>query len=629
MSDGSPEFLGGSESGPERPFRIPRSAARSAMSARLHPWSDPVIEPSGSCRVSPVRFNWNPFMLMLTPVSRVAALRAALLFAGVLPVLLAWSPPVDAVTVDAFFSENVQYQFDGLPNAGNRILAAEEVRLADGFDQGLYLLASGSAADVAGLWRVRGLQSSPIGLLNISGPAGPGRSGLPDVFYPVATSPFRAFEQGNQGDVVFFGKAADPALGASFASRGLWLNQGAGNLEIARANTTELLGPGIDANTVFENSDTFVRRILFANNGQLVAFARVGQGSFDEALLVRRNGVWVPCAVDDSLVTAWSPGLSNLSYDNLTTGYSFMVNPAGDVFGMNRLSNAQYGVWEYCQGAPQLRALEGATGSFGPGMGADSRFATMSRSPLPLLDDALILYGTAETSGQAGAPQFTGWFRNQSGQNGPIALLTTNDATGPQINGATFTSLPDQAMTQGVWMAFAGTVSGPSGNVSGLWRWSAATGLEPVALIRTGAYSPTVGTYWTALSDFFITERGEMILYATVCDRTADNLGCVNGSNRNEFWSKPRQGISRRLLGPGDTVRFRTVAGAQQATISTVDLAFTETIGGSGYESTSRDFWVNRLGVLQAAVTTNGFTGVMHVRAQAFDPQALFGNGFE
>lgn len=547
-----------------------------------------------------------------------------------LTLLSSLAAPADSATVDAFFSENTTYRFTGLPDIGTRTLAAERVRLADGHSQGMFLLSANSGADLIGIWRTDGSAAQAVARPNRADATGPNRPGLPDVFYPISTSPFRSFEQGDGGAIVFLGKAADPALGATFATRGLWLNRGAANVEIARAETAGTLGPNMGAGIVFENSDTFVRRLLFADSGTLLAYARVGQaGNFDDALLRHDGTGWVPCAVDESPVAAWSPGVGNLTFDNLSTGFAFVLDPQGRAYGMNRMSNAQVGVWSYCTGAPQLRVLEATTGATGPGLGSDSRFTSLSRSPLPLNDGDLVVYGTAAASGAGGAPQFTGYFRNQPGNNGPIALIGTSDATGPQVSGATFSALPDDALTQGGWLAFKGTIAGASGSVPGLWRWHAGTGIQPVALQRVGAFSPSATTFWTALNEHFVTDRGEVIVFATVCDRTADNLGCVTGSQRNEYWSLPPSGAPVRLLGPGDTVRFRTAAGAQQATITSVEQPFNDLLGGSGYESTGRDYWINRRGILHASVNASGFPGTLHVRLQAFDPGRLFRDGFE
>jgi len=535
-----------------------------------------------------------------------------------------------AVTVDAWFSENTDYRFDGLPVTGVRNLAAERMRLADGFDQGLYVLSTQSADPLIGLWRRNGSASTLIAQPNQSGTLGPGRPGLPDVFFPVANSPFRSIEQGGDGAVVFFGKAADPVFGANFATRGLWLNQGAANVEIARVDHTGSLGPGIDANTVFENSDGFAKRLMFSRQGRLALYARVGQGSnYDDALLTHTGSQWSPCAVDGSAVAAWSPGVGNTTFENLTSGFAFVINPQGQVFGTNRISNALTGVWEFCRGAPRLRALETITGSAGPGMGPDSRFTSLSRAPLPYLDDQLIIYGTGVANGLGGTPTFPGWFRNPASPTGPIALIGTSDATGPQIAGATFSAFPDSAMTQGSWFVFRATITTAGGNVSGLWRFHESTGIQPVALHRTPAFAPNNATLWTDLQEFFINDRGDVTVYTSLCDRGPDAVTCSGAAHRNEFWTLPRAGAPRRLLGGGDQVRFRTAAGPQIATIASVSQSFDDPNGGNGFENTGRDYWINRLGVMHASVQATGLPGAMHIRMQAFDPQALFSDGFE
>lgn len=533
---------------------------------------------------------------------------------------------VPAAEVASWFTESGAFLAPGFAPTSVRDLGGDGMAVADGADTIRFQLGAQGDAALQGLWRYDGALSRPIARLGVTGAQGPGRVETDHVFFAVgADQPFARPEQGGDGRLAFVGRAGSAALGAAQASRGLWLHDGVRNVEIARAGHTGALGPGLGAGVVFEDADAFVRRLILARAGRLVAHARVGSTVFDEVLLTFEDGAWRPCAADGSADPDLAPGVASARFDNLGSGWAYAVDPAGRVYGVNRLDTGRFGVWRYCDGAPRALALENAAGSLGPGLAPASRFTDLSREPLPLVAGAVAVYGIAKTDDLAGTPALAGYFRLHPDGNRPIALALRDDATGPPLDHAIFQAFPARAAVNGGWLTFEAEVQRPAGVVAGYFRHHDEHGLETVALADSPDSGPTPGTLWATLLDLFPAPNGDVVVYAAVCARAGGGATCADVPQPS-LWRVPRVGAPQRVLGPGDTLRFATPEGAGSARIAEVARDGTS---GSSADADGRDGWISRAGVAALEIRAVGDVTVHHVRATVFDPGALFGDGFE
>lgn len=544
--------------------------------------------------------------------------------------LLCFSSAASAVTVDSYFTTSPTYVAPGFPASGSRTLSNQGFHLADGGRQTLFMTSTSAQMGYQGMFVFDGVQSTPVAVLSTSQATGPGRTGseIAHQFFEVGSSrPFDHFEQGGNGQVVFYGKAGNPMLGSGGATRGLWLHNGIGNTEIARAGMTGVLGPGIGSLT-FENSDTFARRLMYAQGGRLLVHARVGSGaSFDDALL-SWNGSWQPCAQDASSNDALDPGIAGTMFENLGSGWSYATLANNRVFGLNRIDSDRMGVWEFCDGGPRPLALESGSGALGPGMGPFSLFTDLRGELTGWGDDGVVVVGFGKVNDEAGTVANDGYFLIRPSGNTPIALDQRTDGYGPQLPGYTFTSFAGDNASAGEWFAFYATINGPGGSREGIFRWHPQIGIQPVALLRTAAYSPSATTFWSALPAFAVAPNGDVILRASACDRAADGVTCLGSTTVDAFWRAPVAGSVSRLLGPGDTLRYQLTGGAPgSASIGAIGTGWFNRGFGSSFDSNGRDGWLSRDGWLMAEVTITGATH--YVRLRAFDPDVLLSDGFE
>ena len=544
--------------------------------------------------------------------------------------LLCLSGVASAVTVDSYFTTSTTYVAPGFPASGSRTISNQGFHLADGGSQALFMTSTSAQAGYRGMFRFDGTQSTPVAVLDTALSAGPGRSGgeAAHRFFEVGASrPFDHFEQGGGGRVVFFGKAGDPAVGAASATRGLWLHTGLANVEIACAGVTGTLGPGIGS-LVFENSDTFSRRLMYAQGGRLLTHARVGAGAnYDDALL-SWNGSWQPCAQDASSNDALDPGIAGTVFENLGSGWSYATLANNRVFGLNRINSDRMGVWEFCDGQPRPLALESGSGALGPGMGPLSLFTDLRGELTGWGDDGVVVVGFGKVNDEAGTVANDGYFLIRANGNTPIALDQRTDAYGPQIPGYAFTSFAGDNAGAGQWFAFYATLAGPGGSLEGIFRWHPQIGIQPVALLRMPTHSPSSTTFWSALPEFALAPNGDVIVYGSACDRAPDGVTCLATTTDTAFWRVPAVGAVSRLLGPGDTLRYSQVAsGPGSATITAVNTGWFNRGFGSSFDSNGRDGWLSSAGWLMAEVTIVGATH--QVRLRAFDPDVLLSDGFE
>lgn len=535
-----------------------------------------------------------------------------------------------AASVDSYFTTSTTYVAPGFPASGSRTISNQGFHLADGDRPTLFMTSTSAQAGYQGMFVFDGVQSTPVALLGTSQAAGPGRTGgeIAHQFFEVGSSrPFDHFEQGGGGQVVFYGKAGNPMLGPGGATRGLWLHNGLGNVEIARAGETGALGPGLGGQA-FENSDTFARRLMYARGGRLLVHARVGTGgSYDDALL-SWNGAWQPCAQDGSTSDALDPGIAGTVFENLGSGWSYATLANNRVFGLNRISTDRMGVWEFCDGQPRPLALESGSGALGPGMGPLSLFTDLRGELTGWGDDGVVVVGFGKVNDLPGTVANDGYFLIRAGGNTPIALDQHTDAYGPQIPGYAFTSFAGDNASAGQWFAFYATLTGPGTSLEGIFRWHPQLGIQPVAVLRMPTYSPSSTTFWGALPSFALAPNGDVIVYGSVCDRAPDGVTCLASTTVTAFWRVPVVGTTSRLLGPGDTLRYQQVAGGTgSAPITAVYTGWFNRGFTSSFDSNGRDGWLSSDGWMMAKVDIVGSSH--HVRLRAFDPDVLLSDGFE
>ncbi len=534
-----------------------------------------------------------------------------------------------AVTVDSYFVESSSFISPGYSAGQVLSLANSRVKLADAGSQSAYMQSGSASPSVYGLWRYNGVQSNAAALINLTGSVGPGRTSASEVFFPQLTNdPFLFVEQGANGQIVFSGRAGEQAGGSSFATQGVWLNNETNNREIARAQTLGALGPGINGGLMFENSSSFVRQMMFNQSGRLAMYARVGTSSYSGSLLQYNGNTWSPCALNGDTSSALGPNYGNTTFDNFSLSDLHAMTPSGRIFGVYSL-NSGSGVWELCNGNPRPMAVRlDTSNALNPGLGANSQFTNFNTDPVSFGNDAVVVQADAREN--SGASSVEGLFLINGVNNRPIAMLGRTDALGPQLPGSSFVTLSNERSSNNNWFAFRAVVAAPSGNITGYFRYSESTGIQPVALIRTGLYSPNATSFWDAIYAHYIAPNGDMFFAATTCTRAVDNLSCASNSFRGEIWKVALSGATTRLLGPGDTVRAfapSSPGNIYTATIGDVVLDFIATAGS--HESNSRDNWISNQGVLIARVFAQGSSTAHHVRLNAFDPNLLLRDGFE
>lgn len=475
-----------------------------------------------------------------------------------------------------------------------------------------------SPSSLQGYWTQRGGKLVRITQPNVVGPFGPGRSGVEaaHVFLAINSGGADAAPDGQRS---FVARAGDPAATLN-ATYGAWRWNGIGNVEIARASTDGVLGPGLGAGWVFPNNSLFAATRTLPG-GEVLLTGEVSSPTGVSSELFARHVPGqgnIPCMRVGATEPALSPGLvPGGSFTGFTSGLGrSAVTTTGRVFARLPASGSREGIWELCAGAPRAIAVDEESGPLGPDVGdGTAQFTSFGF-------DAPIAAGVGELVFFADwrippASSRAGLFRHDGAGNRGIAYSEGSGYYGPNWLDATWRAFNvDSLDAAGPYSVFSATVdTGDGGTPTGLWRVRAGDRPELVALLGiVGApYEPEPGRTWRSFDAIAVLGNGDIVLEAS-----------SNPNATRDLWLlKPGQ-APRRLLSLGTGIAVSTTQGTQQAVVS----GFDPPNGGAG-SGRGGDTWIGADGTLFLRVSSNLGSLLVSTRLDAPDPDTVFISGFE
>ena len=490
------------------------------------------------------------------------------------------------------------------------------------------------------LWRELSGALQPYAQLGVTGSTGPGRTGAESghVFRRLTNaSTSYVFSDTNQQDArVFTGYAGAPAASLDNSPIGAWISTSAGNTEFARFATDGALGPALGAGWSFQSTGgpNIFGTLHALPNGAVLVQANVRSPippNLPYIALVRHQpGVGnVACSVTQSTNPAWAPGV--LGTDFFESIRYASSSPRGEVYAAGNIARmtpiaVRNGIWQFCAGAPQLKAINDSTGALGPNIpgSVGAVFTSILPNIAPSIAGSFYFTGKSENT----APTFKGIFHHSLGSNRPVLLNGVEGAFGPQVAGFVFDTIleydPIAAGPFGVTRATIRPVAG-STSTTGLWRLRPDGGAEPVAIIgNTGAFAPAPGRVWRDLDLFNIFENGDVIIQAASTN-PPDLLDTVS------VWRIRPGRAPEEILKKGDLVRTPTATGIVLRAVRGISRP------GSGSaairEYGGDDSWVSASGSALINVSVEPMEGLVFntpwVRAQVTDLDVVLQDGFE
>lgn len=471
----------------------------------------------------------------------------------------------------------------------------------------------------------------PVARPAVTGALGPGRGGAEaghvyaQIWYGdySAASPFH-----------LFAATAGPP-GQSGAGVGLWINDGTGNIEVARASTDGPLGPGLGAGITLVGTTGGGNRAL--GRIQMLpgsAFALDAQldtpGGRRDVILRKTLGAtaFSTCALEGSADPAVAPGVSAPNADQFVGLSGLAQGSGGDLytFGSARLlvlSPTRSGIWRVCQGSPSARALTGDLGALGPGIPGSplAEFVFYSGELAPLGGGRLMFGARARLdSSSSTSPLVDALFVNAGSGNQPVAIRGQGGVYGPGIADHTYSGFSSYSGEHVAALIATVRATGSIIDLDGLWRLSPGAPPVPIALEgATGALAPAPGDGWLGFDDARALANGDIIAVAT---------SRPNGVNTNALWRFRPGRAPERLLGPGDPVAYRDANGIDRiGAIDRIDnLVGSQLPGYAGDEG-----WINAEGdvLLLGRIQGNASTLTFQNGAPLLDRGRVFADGFE
>ena len=443
--------------------------------------------------------------------------------------------------------------------------------------------------------------------------AGPGRSGseTTHVFQTIYSGEGAASPDGRR---LFAARAGEPGS-ATTASYGLWLWDGTRNVEIARAQTEGVLGPGFGTGWRFADSSTFASgRALI--NGSVVLDADVlspSNGSGHAVVKYQPGTGNRPCIRAGATEAALAPGLSvgDSFLNNWDMLGSLSVTRDGRVYGTFEATGARGGIWEICAGAPRAIAVDDETGARGPDIGITTATFTANFEPAyPGVGNQFYFFNFFRRT--AGATSEYGLFWHDGSRNRPMAYKDVSGYYGPNWGDASWLTFNQGSLSaNGAYAAFHARLQTADGSPTGFWRVRTGQRPEIVALIGIpGQYGPEPNRTWSSFGASAVLANGDIVLEA----RT--NPGDING-----LWLLEPGRAPRKLLEPGQAISIGTTTGTVSTTVSGFDLP-----GDGSDSSRGRDRWIGMDGTVLVSVTVPSYGEVL-LAAQASD--RIFKSGLE
>ena len=526
-------------------------------------------------------------------------------------------------------------QLPGLPAPGSYSLALPGAVLSDSAGASLNFPVRLSSTNAIDLWHERAGLLQPYAQIAQSGVTGPGRTGAEsnDVFrrFTNLSNTFVRSDTSAQDARAFTAQASALGAPAEQISIGAWAQTTSGNVEIARVGTDGVLGPGIGAGWTFgsDDSENIFGKLHALPDGavliQAVAKAPTAPNLPLDLLARYQPSLGnSPCALADSLNPAWAPGvLANDSFFSILTAAS---SPRGEVFAaagaVRRNPNlvTRRGIWQFCAGAPQAKALSDTTGALGPNIPGNSAATFTDLLPLVAPSTAGAFYFSGIGVG------FKGVFHHSNGQNRALLLNGVEGALGPGIPGYVFDFVNDyEPIAAGKFAVLRATIRPFAGgnSISALWRLRPDASPEPLIIVDSTTYIPAPGRLWRDVGIYNIFENGDVITQAVTSNPPA--LDSVS------LWRLRPGHAPEEILKKGDLVRTPTATGTDMRAVRSISRPDAGSAALRAYGGD--DSWVSASGAVLVKVEIEPMEGQIYlvpwVRAQVTNLDALFQDGFE
>ncbi len=524
-----------------------------------------------------------------------AALAAALVYAPLVPAqTAAWR---------VVAGEDSRVVTTGMPNGTGRSLTDAILGDAGGELVGLRVTSPDS---LAGYWARTPGTFVRYTELGVTGVRGPGRQGAEagHVFQNIVSGDGASAPDGQR---VFAGRAGEPGSSTN-NSYGIWRWDGTRNVEIARAQTDAVLGPGLGAGWRFADASGFaVGRAMNGGNVVLDADLLSPTNASGRAIVRHVPGTGNrPCLRAGATEAALAPGLA--AGDSFHTGWtltdSVSVTREGRVYGVFDATGSRGGIWEICAGNPRAVAVDDETGARGPDIGiATATFSNDFEAAQPGLPNQLYFFNYFRRT--SGSSSEYGLFWHDGSRNRPMAYRDTTGYYGPNWIDATWLTFnPETLSANGAYAAFTARVeTTDGGNPTGFWRVRTGQRPELVALIGIpGQYGPEPTRTWVSFGASAVLANGTIVVEAR-----------TNPGDVNALWALEAGRAPRKLLEPGQAVTVATTTGNLQATVSTFDLP-----GYGSDSSRGRDRWIGADGNVLVSATVATYGQVL-LLAQASD----------
>jgi hypothetical protein len=419
------------------------------------------------------------------------------------------------------------------------------------------------------------------------------------------------------------------------ASVGLWMNDGAVNVEVARAATDGPLGPNLGPDITLVGStgsgNRALGRIQMLPGSAFALDAQLDTPLGRRDVILRKAlgaATFSACALEGSADPTLAPGVSAPSLDQFVELSGLAQGAGGELYtyGSARLlvlSPTRVGIWRVCQGSPSARALSGDRGALGPGIAGSplAEFIFFSGELAPLGGGSLLYEARARLDGSSStSPLIDALFLNDGAGNRPVAVQDTESALGPGIAGQVFNDFVRYRGERGAALVAQVREVGTVVDRLGLWRISAAGTVTPLALLGgSGALAPAPGDTWVDIDDAVALANGDIIAVAS---------SRPNGVNTRALWRFRPGRAPERLFGPGDAVAYRGADGIERSGI--VD-RIDQLVGSQLTAYAGDEGWINADGMVQllGRIQGNAATLTFQIGTPLLDRGRVFGDGFE
>ncbi|HVJ61475.1 MAG TPA: hypothetical protein VM555_02045 [Tahibacter sp.] len=500
----------------------------------------------------------------------------------------------------------------GWPVGVHRTLADESIANVGANLVGVRLV---NEVTLDGYWSLRQGVFQRYAQTGTAGSTGPGRAGA-DSAHVFLSLGGGWGDAGPDGQRVFGGLAGPAGSGSgSSATYGIWRADGTNNVEIARTLTDQALGPGLGAGYVFAHSSTFAdARSL--GGGQVLIDGDVSSPTGVASRMIARHVPGQgnrPCTRSGSTDPLVGPGLA--AGDFFTSAgvpADVAVTPAGRVYGRLQTDDSRVGIWELCNGAPRVIALDNETGALGPNIGlATATFTRSIERPLPGLPGTFFFFSQFRAS-DSSSPT-TGLFHHDGSRNRRAAMNDSAGFYGPNFGTATWRAFDiDSLSVAGRYAAFSASVTtDDGGNPTGLWRVRSGQSPELVALRGIiGAYAPEPGRTWGDFSAIAMLPSGDIAVQST-----------TEPGSESAVWLLSQGLPPRRILTVGQALTIPTSTGPVASAVNGIAI-----VTGGARHAAGFDTWAAADGsiFLHPVVDTYG-----EVLIAAMPSDRIFADGFE